>query len=48
MQKLLNQISSPLELRKLKEQLPLYKELRQYIIEIAAAKEGHLGAAWCS
>jgi 1-deoxy-D-xylulose-5-phosphate synthase len=44
---LLNQINSPVELRKLqKEQLAiLAKELRDFIIDIVATKEGHLGAS---
>jgi 1-deoxy-D-xylulose-5-phosphate synthase len=44
---LLNTISSPQDLRKLKaDQLPqLAKELRAFIIDIVATKEGHLGAS---
>lgn len=44
---LLQHISTPKELRKLsKEQLPkLAKELREFIINIVATKEGHLGAS---
>ena len=47
MQKLLNHINSPLELRLLnQEDLPLLaKELREFIINIVATKEGHLGAS---
>ncbi len=47
MQKLLNSIISPHDLRKLnKAQLPqLAKELREFIINIVATKEGHLGAS---
>ena len=47
MQKLLNRIHSPKELRLLKqEDLPqLAKELREFIINIVATKEGHLGAS---
>ena len=45
--KLLTHINSPLELRNLsKNQLPqLAKELRDFIIDIVASKEGHLGAS---
>ncbi len=45
--KLLDSIQSPDDLKKLeKEKLPeLAKELRAYIIQIIAAKEGHLGAS---
>ena len=44
---LLQHINSPIELRKLsKNQLPqVAKELRDFIIEIVATKEGHLGAS---
>ncbi len=44
---LLAHINSPKELRKLsKEQLPqVAKELRDFIIDIVATKEGHLGAS---
>ena len=44
---ILKSINSPEELRKLPiKQLPeLAKELRQFIIQIVAAKEGHLGAS---
>ncbi len=47
MQKLLNSINSPKELRLLKtKDLPqLAKELREFIINIVATKEGHLGAS---
>jgi len=47
MSKLLNQIHSPKDLRRLsKEQLPLLaQELRDFIINIVAVKEGHLGAS---
>ncbi|WP_159021955.1 1-deoxy-D-xylulose-5-phosphate synthase [Formosa sp. L2A11] len=47
MTQLLQQIDSPEDLRKLaKEDLPfLAKELRDFIIEIVATKEGHLGAS---
>ncbi len=45
--KLLNSINYPSDLRKLKEkELPLLaKELRNFIIDIVAVKEGHLGAS---
>lgn len=45
--KLLNTINYPSDLRKLKAtQLPLLaKELREFIIDILAVKEGHLGAS---
>ena len=45
--KLLDTIYNPKDLRKLKpEQLPvLAKELREFIIDIVATKEGHLGAS---
>ena len=45
--KLLDNISNPTDLRKLNpEQLPqLAKELRDFIIDIVATKEGHLGAS---
>ena len=44
---LLNNIYNPTDLRKLNsEQLPqLAKELREFIIDIVATKEGHLGAS---
>lgn len=44
---ILNNINSPLELRRLsREKLPeVAAELRQFIIDIVAAKEGHLGAS---
>ncbi|WP_248724410.1 1-deoxy-D-xylulose-5-phosphate synthase [Seonamhaeicola sp. ML3] len=44
---LLKHINSPVDLRNLKEdQLPLLaKELREFIINIVATKEGHLGAS---
>jgi 1-deoxy-D-xylulose-5-phosphate synthase len=44
---ILNKINSPEDLRKLpKEKLPeLAAELRKFIIEIVATKEGHLGAS---
>ncbi len=44
---LLSNISTPLDLRKLnKSELPrLAKELRKFIIDIVAVKEGHLGAS---
>ena len=47
MSNLLNSISDPSDLRKLNpEQLPqLAKELRKFIIDIVATKEGHLGAS---
>ncbi|PQB08140.1 1-deoxy-D-xylulose-5-phosphate synthase [Polaribacter filamentus] len=47
MNNLLNNISNPSDLRKLNtDQLPqLAKELRAFIIDIVAAKEGHLGAS---
>lgn len=47
MQKLLQQINSPKDLRSLNpKDLPeLAKELRQFIINIVATKEGHLGAS---
>jgi 1-deoxy-D-xylulose-5-phosphate synthase len=45
--KLLDTISNPTDLRKLPAtQLPqLAKELRDFIIDIVATKEGHLGAS---
>ncbi|EDO26956.1 predicted protein, partial [Nematostella vectensis] len=45
--KLLDTIYNPTDLRKLsKNQLPqLAKELRRFIIDIVATKEGHLGAS---
>lgn len=45
--KYLNSINSPLELRKLKqaELQVVAKELRAFIIDIVATKEGHLGAS---
>ena len=47
MKNLLDNISNPSDLRKLNpEQLPqLAKELRPFIIDIVATKEGHLGAS---
>ena len=47
MKNLLNSISNPTDLRKLNlEQLPqLAKELRDFVIDIVATKEGHLGAS---
>ncbi|AUP79018.1 1-deoxy-D-xylulose-5-phosphate synthase [Flavivirga eckloniae] len=47
MQKLLQHINSPVELRHLEQHdLPqLAKELREFIINIVATKEGHLGAS---
>jgi len=47
MQKLLDNINSPKELRKLQQvDLPqLAKELRDFIINIVATKQGHLGAS---
>jgi len=47
MNKLLSHINSPKDLRKLsKEDLPqVAKELREFIIDIVATKEGHLGAS---
>lgn len=47
MKNLLDNISNPSDLRKLDpEQLPqLAKELREFIIDIVATKEGHLGAS---
>jgi 1-deoxy-D-xylulose-5-phosphate synthase len=47
MKNLLNNISNPSDLRKLNlEQLPqLAQELRAFIIDIVATKEGHLGAS---
>ncbi|WP_250435458.1 1-deoxy-D-xylulose-5-phosphate synthase [Hanstruepera flava] len=44
---LLNTINSPKDLRKLKvkQLLDLTKELRQFIVDIVATKEGHLGAS---
>lgn len=47
MQKLLDTIQSPADLRKLTpEQLPqLAAELREFIIDIVSVKEGHLGAS---
>lgn len=47
MQKLLKNINSPQDLKRLKQaDLPkLAKELRDFIINIVAAKEGHLGAS---
>ena len=45
--KMLEHINSPSDLRKLTvSQLPeLAKELREFIIDIVAVKEGHLGAS---
>ena len=47
MSKILNSINSPIDLRRLSpEDLPkLAKELREFIINIVAVKEGHLGAS---
>jgi 1-deoxy-D-xylulose-5-phosphate synthase len=47
MKKLLSHINSPKDLRKLsKEELPqVAEELREFIIDIVATKEGHLGAS---
>ena len=47
MQKLLDTIQSPKDLRQLnRDDLPqLAQELREFIIDIVAAKEGHLGAS---
>lgn len=47
MKNLLNNISTPIDLKKLNQnQLPqLAKELRDFIIDIVATKEGHLGAS---
>ena len=47
MKNLLTHINSPKDLRQLSaEELPqLAKELRQFIIEVIASKEGHLGAS---
>ena len=47
MHKLINHINSPKELRQLnQEDLPqLAKELRSFIINVVATKEGHLGAS---
>lgn len=47
MNRLLNLIKSPADLRKLSEgQLPdLAQELRKFIIDVVATKEGHLGAS---
>lgn len=44
---ILNNINSPVDLRRLsKDELPiLAKELRKFIIDIVATKEGHLGAS---
>ena len=44
---ILDKIASPLELRQLKpSELPqLAQELRDFIIDIVATKEGHLGAS---
>lgn len=46
-QALLNTINSPADLRKLNDQelLQVSEELRRYIINIVATKEGHLGAS---
>jgi 1-deoxy-D-xylulose-5-phosphate synthase len=45
--KLLNNINSPKDLRKLspEELKSLAGELRKFIIDIVATKEGHLGAS---
>ncbi|WP_430410703.1 1-deoxy-D-xylulose-5-phosphate synthase [Kordia sp.] len=47
MKNLLSHINSPIDLRKIsKEELPqIAKELREFIIDIVATKEGHLGAS---
>ncbi|WP_046755936.1 1-deoxy-D-xylulose-5-phosphate synthase [Kordia jejudonensis] len=47
MNKLLSHINSPIDLRKLsKNELPqVAQELREFIIDIVATKEGHLGAS---
>ena len=47
MKNLLENISNPTDLRKLKKnELPqLAKELREFIIDVVATKEGHLGAS---
>lgn len=47
MEKLLDQINSPQDLKKLSpEQLPqLAKEIREYILEVVSTNGGHLGAA---
>ena len=47
MNKLLDHINSPQDLRELsKDDLPqLAQELREFIINIVATKEGHLGAS---
>ena len=44
---LLNTINSPEDLRLLKQEdlLQLAKELREFIINVVATKEGHLGAS---
>ena len=45
--RLLQNINSPEDLRKLDKQdlLQVAKELREFIIDIVATKEGHLGAS---
>ena len=47
LENLLVKIDNPIDLRKLKiEQLPLLaSELRRFIIDVVATKEGHLGAS---
>jgi len=47
LENLLDKIDNPIDLRKLKiEQLPLLaSELRRFIIDVVATKEGHLGAS---
>jgi 1-deoxy-D-xylulose-5-phosphate synthase len=47
LENLLDKIDNPIDLRKLKiEQLPLLaRELRRFIIDVVATKEGHLGAS---
>jgi len=47
MNRLLNHINDPSDLRKLSQEelILLSKELRQFIIEAVSAKEGHLGAS---
>ena len=47
MKNLLKHINSPKDIRQLsaKELPQLAKELRQFIIEVIASKEGHLGAS---
>jgi len=47
LENLLDKVDNPIDLRKLKiEQLPLLaSELRRFIIDVVATKEGHLGAS---